>query len=327
MWCRRCLLQVLVIALGMLAAGGGRAAGGVDLTRQFLDAYGSNCAFGAAHVEVLRRHKVLLVPGYFGNLHPTYFADQLRWLASIGVERKKVAVRSRQSVAINAPIVAAAIRDSARPVILITHSKGSVDALEALRAEPSLRTKVKGWVSLQGVFFGSPVADMLLDGSLLDPMVSTLILEFFGGTKESAQGLTTGASLAYYRDHATAIGRLVREVPAIAFASALEGAPGAGTKTLLEIPRELMWRQGIRSDGLVPIDAAVLPGMDFVKVSGVDHIAPVMPALQHFNRVRMTKALLLALRAPFRGLPRDAGCGAKPTSGRVFPSDPRSRAS
>ena len=101
---------------------------------------------------------------------------------------------------------------------------------------------------------------------------------------------------------------VVRDVPVIAFASALDGAPGADTKTLLEIPLELMWREGIRSDGLVPIDAAVLPGMDFVKVLGVDHIAPVMPALQHFDRVRMTKALLIALRAPFRGLPRNAGC-------------------
>jgi hypothetical protein len=308
MWCRRSLLQVLVIALAMLASSCARAAGGVDLTREFLDAYGSDCAFDAAHVEVLRRHKVLLVPGYLGNLHPTYFARQLDWLAAIGVDREKVAVRGGQSVAINAPIVAAAIRDSAIPVILITHSKGSVDALEALRAEPSLQTKVKGWVSLQGAFLGSPVADMLLDGSLLDPAVSIAILAFFGGTKESAQGLTTGASHAYYRDHTAAIGTIVRDLPAIAFASTLDSAPGTLTNTLLEIPFELMWREGIRSDGLVPIEAAVLPGMDFVKVSGVDHIAPVMPALQRFDRVRMTKALLLTLRTPFRGLPRAADC-------------------
>lgn len=307
-WCTRGLLPVLVTALGMLAAGGVRAAGGVDLTREYLDAYDSDCAFGAAHVKVLRRHKVLLVPGYFGNLHPTYFAEQLRWLSSIGVDREKVAIRSGQSVAINAPIVAASIRGSAKPVILITHSKGSVDALEALRAESPLRRKVKGWVSLQGAFLGSPVADILLDDSVLDPVVASAILGFFGGTKEAALGLTTGASRAYYRDHAAAIGLVMREVPAIAFASALDETPAARTRTLLEISRELMWREGIRSDGLVPTDAAVLPGMNFVKVSGVDHIAPVMPALERFDRVRMTKALLLALRAPFRGLPRDAGC-------------------
>jgi hypothetical protein len=308
MWCKRNLLLVFVVELAILAAGGARAAGGLDLTREYLDAYGSNCAFGAAHAEAMRKYKVLLVPGYFSNLDTAYFADQLRWLASIGVQREKVAVRSGQSVAINAPIVAAAIRESTRPVILITHSKGSVDALEALRAEPSLRTKVKGWVSIQGAFFGTPVADLLLDGSLLNPMVSTAILGLFGGTKESAQGLTTGASLAYYRDHTAAISMVVRDVPAVAFASALDDTPGADAKTLLEIPLELMRREGVRSDGVVPIDNAVLPGMDFVKVSGVDHFAPVMPALQRFDRVRMTKALLIALRAPFRGLPRNAGC-------------------
>lgn len=310
MWRTRSLVRALVAALALLgAAGAVRAAGGVDLTGAYLDAYRSNCAFGAAHLEALRRHKVLLVPGYFGTLNPGYFGTQLRWLAAIGVEREKVAVRPGQSVAVNAPIVAAAIRKSAQPVILVTHSKGSVDALEALLADAALREKVSAWVSLQGVFFGSPVADMLLEGALLDPAISSAVLQFFGGTKEAAQGLTTRASRAYYRERAVAINRVVREVPAIAFASALDGVPGARSKTLLEIPRELMWREGIRSDGLVPLDAAVLPGMDFVKVAGVDHIAPVMPALQGFDRVRMTKALLLALEL-FRGLPRDAGCEA-----------------
>ncbi len=83
-----------------------------------------------------------------------------------------------------------------------------------------------------------------------------------------------------------------------------------------------MSRQGIRSDGLVPTEAAVLPGMDFVKVSHVDHIAPVMPALERFDRVRMTQALLLlALRAPYRGLPQDAGCD----SGRRRSAAPAAR--
>jgi hypothetical protein len=153
---------------------------------------------------------------------------------------------------------------------------------------------------------------MLFDGSRLDPLVAIMVLGYFGGTRDSAQGLTTAASLAYYHKHKTTIDGVMRDVPAIAFASALDGMPGKPPNTLLEIPRELMERQGIRNDGLVPLDAAVLPGMDFVKVSGVDHIAPVMPALRRFDRVRMTKALLLALRTPFRDLPRDAGCKERP---------------
>ena len=282
-------------------------AGSLDSTQEYLDAYRSDCAFGMTHVEVLRRHRVLLVPGYFSDLDSRYFLDQLNWLASIGVEHEKLAVGSRQSVAINAPIIATAIRNSPKPVILITHSKGSVDALDALRAQPSLRTKVKGWLSLQGAFFGSPVADMLLDGARLNPWLATVILGYFGGTMESAQRLTTGASLAYYRDNKSAIDEVVRQVPAIAFASAFDGATDGRPSTTLEIPLELMKRNGIRSDGLVPTDAAVLPGMAFVKTSGVDHIAPVMPAPQAFDRVRMTTALMLTLQL-FRDLPADASC-------------------
>ncbi len=305
---QRWLQRVAAIAFGMLVAGTAPAAAGVDLTPAYLDAYRRDCAFGAAHAALLRRHKVLLVSGYFGDVDPAYFADQLRWLGSLGVEREKVPVKSRQSVAVNAPIVAAAIRSSAKPVLLITHSKGSVDALEALRADPSLREKVKGWISLQGAFLGSPVADMLLDGSVLDPVLAIVILEFLGGTRVSAQELTTRASRAYAREHAAAIGALLREVPTVALASALDRAQGGRAKTRLEIPHALMSRQGIRSDGLVPIDAAVLPGMDFVRIAGLDHIAPVMPAMESLDRVRMTKALLLALRAPFRSLPPDKGC-------------------
>jgi hypothetical protein len=301
-------LQALAVASGMLVAATAPAAAGLDLTPAYLDAYRSDCVFGTAHAAALRRHKVLLVSGYFGDIDPAYFADQLKWLDSLGVEHERVAVKSRQSVAVNAPIVAAAIRASARPVLLITHSKGSVDALEALRADPALRAKVKGWISLQGAFLGTPVADMVLDGSLLDPVIAFAMLEFLGATKASAQGLTTKASRAYAREHAAAIEALLREVPAVAFASALDGAPGGRARTNLEIPHGLMARQGIRSDGLVPVDAAVLPGMDFVRVDGVDHIAPVMPAPERFDRVRMTRALLIAMRAPFRGLPPDKTC-------------------
>lgn len=292
----------------LFAAGATLAHGANDLTRTYLNAYYDNCAFGTAHVKALRGHRVLLVAGYLGNLYPDYYDDQLRWLGSIGVEHEKLAVKAGERSGINGPIIAAAIRDSAKPVILITHSKGSVDALEALLSEAGVRAKVKGWLSLQGTFLGSPVADKLLDGSLVNPLIASAILTFLGGTRESALDLTTSAALSYYRKHAAAIEPLLRAVPAIAFASAVDRSAQDQPATALEIPHDMMAREGIRNDGLVPLEAAVLPGMDFVKVTGVDHIAPVMASRQPLNRVRMTQALLLALGAPWRGLPRDAEC-------------------
>ena len=304
------MLRILGAVLALWAAGAG-GAHAADLTRDYLNAYDDRCAFGAAHAKALRAYKVLLVPGYLGDLYPHYFNDHLRWLAAIGVEREKLPVHSGQSVSVNGPIIAAAIAQSAKPVILITHSKGSVDTLEALLSDANVRRKVKGWLSLQGTFFDSPVADKLLDGSLLNPLVATLILGFFDGTQKSAQNLTTDAAKTYYRNHATTIAPLLRDVPAIAFASAVGSAPEDQPSTTLEIPHELMAREGIRNDGLVPLTSAILPGMNYVKVSGVDHVATVMPARRPFSRVRMTQALLLALIEPLRTLPRDAGCAPR----------------
>jgi hypothetical protein len=313
MSCMRSLLQILLIALTTVASDVAQAGRGVDLSREYRDAYDRHCDLGAADVRALRRHKVLFVPGYLVGGQPAYFAEQLDWLRSIEVESEKVAIRAGQSAAINGPIVAEAVRNSTKPVILITHSKGSVDALEALRAKAALRSKVNAWISLQGVFFGSPVADTLLDGTVVNPVISDMILGLLGGTRQSAEGLSTRAAHAYYRKHEAAIALVLRKVPAIAFVSDISRAQGAQTNTLLEISYDLMRREGILNDGLVPIDSAVLPDMDFVKVIGVDHIAPVMPTLKPYDRVRMIKVLLsLVLRAPEAAPPRKAGCHNEP---------------
>lgn len=309
MSCKQSLLQIVLVVLMTVASAAAQAARGLDLTRPYLAAYDHNCTLRSADAKILRRHNVLFVPGYLAGRNPVYFAEQMDWLRSLDVESKKVAIRAGRSIAINGSIIAAAIRNSRKPVILITHSKGSVDALEALRTEPVLQAKVRAWVSLQGVFFGSPVADILLDGTLVDPVISSTILGFLGGTRKSAEDLTTRTALAYYRKHPAGISLVVRRVPAIAFSSTLDGAHGPGTTSLFEIPYELMRSKGMPNDGLVPLDSAVLPGMDFVKVSGVDHIAPVMPTLQRFDRVAMTKALLsLVLRAPNGAPLRNSPC-------------------
>ena len=311
--CTRSLLHVVLLAFATIASHDAQAGRGLDLSREYRDAYERNCALRTPDIRILRRHKVLFVPGYLVGGQPAYFAEQLDWLRSIEVEREKVAIRAGQSTAINGPIVAAAIRKSTKPVILITHSKGSVDALEALRAEAALRPKVNAWVSLQGVFFGSPVADILLDGTVVNPAISDMILGLLGGTRESAEGLTTRTALAYYRKHEAAIALVLREVPAIAFVSDMNRVPGAQSNTLLEFSYDLMRREGILNDGLVPIDSAALPEMNLVKVFGVDHVAPVMPTLQSFDRVRMTKVLLsLVLRAAETAPPGKSGCNNGP---------------
>jgi hypothetical protein len=67
--------------------------------------------------------------------------------------------------------------------------------------------------------------------------------------------------------------------------------------TLLELPRDYMLSRGLNNDGLVPVESAVLPGSDYIKLRGVDHIVPVMAAdtVLKFDRRRFTKTLLLMI--------------------------------
>ena len=68
-------------------------------------------------------------------------------------------------------------------------------------------------------------------------------------------------------------------------------------RTKLLLPRDYMLRRGMDNDGLVPVESAVLPGSDYIKLRGVDHMVPVMDvdAVLKFDRRRFTKTLLLMI--------------------------------
>ena len=57
------LLLALTLCVTLCMASLSHAADGRNLTRAYLNAYDDPCAFGSAHVEVLRRYQVMLVLG------------------------------------------------------------------------------------------------------------------------------------------------------------------------------------------------------------------------------------------------------------------------
>ncbi|MDD5628691.1 MAG: hypothetical protein PHU21_06475, partial [Elusimicrobia bacterium] len=162
-----------------------------------------------------------------------------------------------------------------------------------LLARPELRGKVRGWVSIQGALLGTPVADYIAASPKLDALAAKL-LSLLGGTVESLYSMTTAAAREFCRKNDGAIRELIGSLPAIAFASWKDPAPGP-PNSLLAIPRNIMARQGIKNDGLMPAANAVLPGMDFVMAAGVDHADPAMRSLQDYDRLRLTKTLLSLL--------------------------------
>jgi pimeloyl-ACP methyl ester carboxylesterase len=279
---------------------------GTDLTNDFLAALKTpGQGLGEARTLELRECKVLLVRGFMtgGYVEPfevfgrkvwigRYFNDQKEVLRELGVDFAMADIDSVMPPAHNAAKVAAEIRAAGKPVIIISHSDGGMYALRALVESTDLAPMVRGFISLQTPFGGSPVADYVKDNKLLSAAMSR-VLGHFGATLESLESLTPERRGAFQAANRDAINRVVSSVNIISFASWKE-EKNMKLDTLLELPRDFMIKRGLKNDGLVPVDSAILPGSDYIKVEGVDHVVPVMSAdmVLKLDRRAFTRALL-----------------------------------
>lgn len=258
----------------------------------------------------LRKYKILLVPGILsgafirlGN-HPAwpgrrYFGDQIDWLEQMGLDYEVVDVQTMRSFEHNAPIVARAIATSVKPVLAVTHSWGGRILLHALISRPDLRARVRGWIPVQVPFSGSHIADFPAIGAVSN------LLRLFGGSKETVLAMSTARSREYCERHREDIAEILRVVPAVAFASWVNPAAPrwlAFANPLLQWAWEAVSRRGGRNDILIPVESAVLPGLPYVAVPGVDHLAPFIETPAPFDRVRFLKTLLTMVlrRVPAR---------------------------
>jgi hypothetical protein len=180
-------------------------------------------------------------------------------------------------------------------ITLVTHSKGCLDALDALlRREPEAWSRIRRWVAIQGPFQGTPIADIVATNPTLRKIAQTL-LEKAGGKLEGLTGMQTFARSGYQDRHEQKIRALLRGIPTLCVASHVP--PQQLHDTFLGAPLLLIQVAAGANDGLVPATSALLPGARHVTLSGVDHAMPVMESFGSFARVDSLQALLCALPA------------------------------
>jgi len=283
---------------------------GSDATAEYEAIFKSaEVKLNAVTEKKLTAYKFLLVPGLFACMDKSglplagrkpsagpkpHFAEQAAWLKSIGAEYEILKLRTESSVRDNVPIIAAAVRSSGKPVMIIAESKGGLDVLEALLRDAGLLPKVKGVVMSQIPFHGTPVADIIVDHPGLRKVVAK-VMRRVNGSIDSLVELGTADRKAYMEEHAARIAEITRLVPILSVATWKEPCDKE-TDTALRPLRDLMLRQGLKNDGLVAIDSAILAGTDFVKISGPDHGAPIKKTKKiDFDRARFARAVLTML--------------------------------
>jgi hypothetical protein len=258
--------------------------------------------------NALHAFKIVFVPGLLADpvdLGFGYFQEEMDALKNVGLKEGSDFAKigpsdhfsGEQSVEANANAIAAFLSQSERPVLLITHSKGSLDSLTALIRHPELRKKVTAWFAIQAPFWGSPIADLITDLPADRGLLSG-ILQLNHGSMAAVGDLRRLDRHAFMNANAAEIDKIARQIRTISFAS---------SKSFMSMNLSLAFVTGAYCnssygcnssviDGLVEIDDALLPGTDYVVVDGLDHGDTVLAwsnALDRGQFMRVMTTMLL----------------------------------
>ena len=155
-----------------------------------------------------------------------YMWAQQDWLRALGAAPEVVRVPTAAAVSANAARIRAALLASERPALVIAHSKGGLEALQAL-LDPAAAARCAGFVAFQSPFGGTPVADAVAGSRALHGLALAGFRALRIGDGEGLRDLTTPVRAAWMRAHAEPVARLVERLPVVTAATVLDGAAGA----------------------------------------------------------------------------------------------------
>lgn len=271
------------------------------------------------NIKKLQKFKVLVVPGVLAesfdktSLQPIKlniafeqgFADQIKVLKENNIDFEFVKFDTENSPTVNGKIIAKAIMESNKPVLIYSHSKGGLDTLEALMSNPNLMSKIKGWVSVQSPFYGSPVAELFNKESFLKSTTDNLF-KWFGGSPSGFHSLTFEERVAYMESSKVQnlVEKINLEINFLNYGSIKKDI--LGYDSAIELFRDISQNVSGDNDGVVPIMSALMNehghDVNYVVENDVDHLMTMtkykminltlMNSLKDYDRKTHTLALL-----------------------------------
>ncbi|MCB0377759.1 MAG: hypothetical protein KDD33_04640 [Bdellovibrionales bacterium] len=279
--------------------------GSRDLSEDF-----QNILEDSKALHTMKKYKFILVRGFLADYFDYIdknFATQVEIFSEMGMKPNldfEVANTDTEAESeINAADIVKAIRDSQKPVILVSHSKGSVDVLYALLTYPELQNKVKGWISVQGAIRGTRLADNLTDPKfvgtspedfLKHPFRAVsrwfidLLISWSSGDSEVLYSLRTDVRELFLAENEEAIRELVSKIPTLSVGS---WQSYGRLNYFLRKQLEVMVPNAPLSDGVIEPMRAVVPGSSYVILDDVSHI-DLVPSRSPYNRRSFTLRLL-----------------------------------
>ncbi|MFZ1862667.1 MAG: hypothetical protein WAU39_00475 [Polyangiales bacterium] len=201
----------------------GRAARSLNVHLELPGDRSFDVTIGDAIADALPEIDLPIEQGHFIS-----FYTQMRDFDAKGIPYRNISLASpsfntSDGVEHNAAAILALLRATDKKIIFVTHSKGSLDTLQALLEAPALwGDTVIGWVALQAPFYGSPLADPT------PPSINGLLLGALGGNGQAVDDLKTTTRARYMEAHKKQIKKLTATIPVIAAYTTYESSATVG---------------------------------------------------------------------------------------------------
>ncbi len=221
-----------------------------------------------------QKYLIVMVPGVMAECVASTakcFEDAAPHLESLGYSTGYIQTGGRLSCARNAAIIRRAVLalPLGQRIILVTHSKGTPDSLDALAAYPEVAQRVAAVISVSGAVNGSPLAEVFSEA------FTKFVGEFSwsacppGPDAEAAISLRRSVRLAWLDQN-----RLPASVRYYSLAAFAE--PKNISAALRPFYNTLAKTEPL-NDGMVVCSDMIIPGSTLLGYPNADHLAVAMP--------------------------------------------------
>jgi hypothetical protein len=236
---------------------------------------------------------ILVVPGLSTNLwnqyNVPYLDENLAALTARGLTARRLAINTEESIAVNAAAIAREVRAEiarGKKVLLLAHSKGGADTVTALSdpANRDLLPKVRGLMTIQPVYGGSPISDLVGSNCIIQASVDQFFERVLPvvnrvddeGSRDAVRDLRSETRQALLRAHPYPVDR----VPTVVLRSSFSGRSMWRPRHVLRKPlwafqKFLEKTKGTQSDGMVSLEWQRIPGAAAeITLTDMDHFEP-----------------------------------------------------
>ncbi|MBF0315171.1 MAG: hypothetical protein HQK50_12850 [Oligoflexia bacterium] len=240
------------------------------------------------------------------------FGDQENYFRTNKIAFYRVPIGSFASMEDNSKTILKAINNQKivgnKKVIIITHSKGGLDLLQALLDHPELKQKIAGWIALQTPFQGSPLVSLFDSNRALNSIWRSF-LALLRANYQSFSCMTSEFMSNYFSQNSTSIQDALTDLPKITVGTYVEADYFRSIIEFMKGDLSILnpltiylnnHLEGGKNDGFVPVKGMCLDSKDCLTLPDMDHAAaimdvPLFKSLGKEQRLHLTKVLLLML--------------------------------